>query len=173
MNDTRPSRATPAWQSSTLRGITITVVVSALLAMPPTVMADAFSAQVYRMNHTPTGEINTDYCSRAGIVDTARNSSQVLAYAGGGAHDCLGTVNQVPAGWIATKATGYRDGAQCATSSYYYNTSAASNWMLWITLCSNPSGPQEFKTSSWIKAYDGAGFYWEACCWPVSPIAVY
>jgi hypothetical protein len=171
----------PSRQPGRYRRATTTSLVSAWLlawllgAQPGLVLgAEYFSAQVFIFNHTPAGELNTDYCARAGVVDTARNSSQVLAYAnGGGAHDCAGTVNQVPAGWLATKAVGFRDGQYCAGSSYYYNTSPASNWMLWITLCSNPSGTQLFKTAAYSRAYNGEDGYWNLGNYPISPNAPY
>lgn len=149
---------------------TVIIALSAALVLPSPVAADAFSAQVYIFTRDPVGEVSTDYCSRAGIVDVARNSSQVLAFLDdAGAGNCAGSVNQVPAGWIGTKAQGYRNGVLCGTSGWYYNTDPASNWQLRITLCSNPAGNQEFSSSSWIRAYTGQGGYWENCCWPVSP----
>lgn len=130
-----------------------------LLAQPSLVFADAFSPQVNRIIWTPTGEPETDYCARSGIVTTARNYAQVLAYVnGGGAHDCAGTVNSLPSGWIGTRAGGYRDGGWCGVSGWHYSSQAASNWQLWITMCSNPSGIQEFKTRGDITIYTGSGY---------------
>jgi len=131
-----------------------------LLAQPALVLADAYSAQTYEFWLDPAGsEPVTDYCARSGIVDVARNYGQVLAYDnGGGAHDCVGTVNSMPTGWIGVAVEGYRDGVYCATSQSYFNSSPASNWQLWATMCTNPSGIQNFQTVSLIFAYDGSSY---------------
>lgn len=130
-----------------------------ILAHAGGVAASAWSAQTYETTYDPYGaEPNTDYCSRAGIVDTARNYAQVLAYLAGGS-DCIGTTNQLPSGWIGVEALGYLNGSLCASSGFYYSTQAASNWQLYITLCSNPAGSQSFRTASIISFYDGTSGY--------------
>jgi hypothetical protein len=144
-----------------------------LWAQPALVLANVYSAQVWEWNLTPIGEPNTDYCARAGMVDSARNYGQVLAYTnGGGSHDCLGATNSLPAGWIGIKVEGFRDGGLCGTSSYYFSSQAASNWQLWITLCSNPAGNQNFQSRSFINIYTGAG-YTGGITGPFSPVAQY
>jgi hypothetical protein len=143
-----------------------------ILAQPAIVYADAFSSRTFEFWITPAGEPTTDYCARSGIVDVARSYGQINAYVnGGGAHDCVGTANSVPSGWLGVQVSGYRDGALCSTSSFYYSTSAANNWQLYVTLCSNPSGTQEFYSRSTIKAYDGQS-YWQSTG-PFSPIQNY
>jgi len=141
------------------RGVGAALGALLLLAQPSLVLADAYSPTVNRIVWTPTGEPETDYCARSGIVTTARNYAQVLAYVnGGGAHDCVGTANTLPSGWIGTRAGGYRDGVWCGVSGWHYSSQAATNWQLWVTMCSNPSGIQEFKTRGDITIYTGSGY---------------
>ncbi len=115
------------------------------------------------------GEPNTDYCGRSGVYHTALHYAQVLAYAnGGGPNDCIGTVNQVPSGWIGMRAQGIRDGASCGYSGYWYNDYPASNWQAWVNICSNPAGSQNFRTAVTIKYYTGQYYFIDFG--PTSPI---
>ena len=143
-----------------------------LLAQPALVLADVYSAQTYETVFTPIGEPMTTYCARSGVVDTARNYGASYAYANGGAHSCTSPVNYLPAGWIGVKVEGFRDGVSCGVSSWYYSSQVAWGWQLWITMCSNPSGSQDFQTRSWLRYYDGGAFYFQSFG-PLSPIAAY
>lgn len=143
-----------------------------LIAQPAAVLADdRFSGQIFSTDEQPTGEPVTDYCQRAGIVHTARNYSQILAYTnGGGAHDCAGAVNTLPSGWIGTRSQGFMDGSSCGMSAASYNSSAASNWQLWVTMCANPAGLQEFRARAYGRIYDGSDYVGGNWWGPISPI---
>lgn len=154
---------------------TIMAFVSAwlVLSQPSLVAADVFSARTFETNLTPIGEPNTDYCARSGVVATARNYGQVNAYAnGGGANNCAGAVNVLPAGWIGVRVEGYRDGAFCGTSMWSYTSSATDNWQLYATLCTNPAGSQNFHSRSFINVYTGDA-YTGAFTGPWSPVEAY
>lgn len=147
--------------------------IATLFAQPSLVLADVFSARTWEFHMTPSGEPNTDYCARSGVVDTARNYGQVNAYTnGGGAHDCVGSVNSLPAGWIGVAVEGIKNGASCGWSITYYSSSATDNWQLYATMCTNPAGLQDFTSKSIISAYDGISGYTNAVG-PTSPIAQY
>lgn len=132
-----------------------------LLAQPGLVLADAYSGVTFEAWYNPLGaEPVTDYCAKSGIVTTARNYGQILAYTnGGGAHDCAGAVNTMPTGWLGVEVEGYRNGLFCGQSDTFTNSSDASNWQLWDNACSNPSGFQLFQTKSLIFPYDGEVYH--------------
>lgn len=114
----------------------IRVALTALVVMllvAQTALGGAYSPQTYVLSLDPAGsEPGSDYCSRAGIVDTARNYSLGVVYLSGG-NDRVGTTNQLSSGWLAVRAQGYRDGASCGYSSWYYTTEDSATWQLWIT----------------------------------------
>jgi hypothetical protein len=135
--------------------------------------AEAMSGQTFEAWYDPLGaEPVTDYCARSGITDIARSIGQILAYTnGGGAHDCVGSGNTMPTGWLGVSVEGYRNGVFCGQSSVYTNTQPAWNWMLWINVCSNPSGLQNFQTRSLIFPYDGEDYHTHVG--PMSPALPY
>lgn len=144
-----------------------------VFAQPILVLADVFSARTFEINITPIGEPNTDYCARSGVVATARNYGQVNAYTnGGGAHDCEGSVNSLPAGWIGVRVEGYRDGGLCGSSAWFYSSVATDNWQLYATMCTNPAGSQNFHSRSFINVYKGDS-YTGALIGPWSPVEGY
>jgi hypothetical protein len=148
------------------------IVITSLIGQPAVVLADVYSGQTFEVAFAPVGEPVTDYCSKAGVVDTARNYGASFAYRNEGAHDCGGTTNPLPAGWIGVRVDGLRDGASCGTSSWYHSSQSAWGWQVWIAMCANPSGSQEFRTRSWLRYYDGSEFYFQSQG-PLSPIASY
>jgi hypothetical protein len=155
------------------RGIAAGIAILVLLLQPASAFADVYSATVWLANRTPIGEQNTDYCTRAGVVDVARNYGAVYAYLnGGGPHDCLGTGHVLPAGWIGVKVEGFKDGVSCGISSWYFSSQAAWGWQLWITMCPNPTGQQQFQSRSYINVYLGDA-YSGPFTGPISPVATY
>ncbi len=144
------------------RLIGATLGIWVLMAQTGMVSADSrYSGVTFEAWYDPIGaEPVTDYCARSGIVHEYRNYGQILAYTnGGGAHDCAGSGNTMPAGWLGVMVEGYRSGAFCGQSDSYVNSSAATNWQLWDTTCTNPSGSQNFYTISLIFPYDGDSYH--------------
>lgn len=130
-----------------------------LIAQPANVNATAYSAMTYSFRWTPAGYSQTNLCEQAGEIDTNQNYGQVQGWVNNN-FNCIGTAQYLPSGWYGIKVDGYRDGAYCGSSGYYYSTTYAFGWQIWITLCSNPSGAQSFTTTATGIGYDGTGGYW-------------
>jgi hypothetical protein len=129
-----------------------------ILAQPASVAATAYSALTYSFTWTPAGYPQTSLCQQAGEVDVNRNNgtAQSRSYN----TSCAGSARTLPSGWLGINLDGYRDGAFCGSSGYYYSSSATWSWTLWVTLCSNPSGTQSFTTKARGVGYDGSSGYW-------------
>jgi len=143
------------------------VVVSLLLlAQPASVAATAYSAVTHKFLWTPAGYTLTNLCVQAGEVDVNRNYGQAQAWVFSGSTNCSGTTRTLPSGWLGVFVEGYRDGAYCGSSGWYYSSQATWAWQLWITLCSNPSGQQSFVSYASGAGYDGSTGYYRS-----SPVA--
>jgi hypothetical protein len=143
-----------------------------LIAQPVALVRadDRYSAKIFDINIQPIGEESTDYCQDAAILHTAQNRSAIYAYIStGGTHDCVGSGNYLPSGWIATQAQGFKDGASCGWSGWHYSSQSAYGWILWINLCSNPAGSQDFRTRAYGRIYSGSD-YIPSQTGPSSPI---
>lgn len=160
------------WRAQ-VRLVGAALVVAVLLAQPAMVLG-VQSAVVFVRNLDPIGsEPSTDYCATAGVVDTARNKGQVFAFTnGGGAHDCIGATNTLPAGWMGIELQGLMNGGTCGWSNTSFTSVATSGWTYWVTICPNPAGLQQFVTRSWINIYKGDA-YTGLNGGPFSPVASY
>lgn len=133
-----------------------TIASMAIVASQP-VLGTAWSGWTYRLSMDPHGpEPDTDYCARAGIVNTAVNFGQMRSYNNSG-DDCDGPFNTLPAGWMGVNVHGYRNNGFCSSTSYIWTNVATYGWQVSDNLCSNPAGQQEFYTHTYGAAYDGQG----------------
>ncbi len=145
-----------------LRRATAVLLVVVMYLQPVTAFASVYSAYFYAAKLWPPGYSPpaASACIQSGMVDTAQDYSQAQER-GWVDQSCRGSPHYVPSGYLGTRVSGYRDGAYCGTSQYYYNTQTAFGWQLWISLCSNPSGTQSFYSIGWGTFWDGYG-YWRS-----------
>jgi hypothetical protein len=97
-------------------------------------------------------------CDQSGILDTAVNYNQALSKTTTG----CSYIKDLPAGYLGSEVGGWRDGSFCGFSGVYYSTSTTSAWQLWATMCSNPSGLQEYWTIGWAYGWNGSDYYMSA-----------
>lgn len=138
-----------------------------LLAQPASVSATAYSSVVFKSTWTPVNGIFGVLCVQAGEVDTNRNYGQVWSRYYNGGNNCSGGAQTVGTSVLGISVDGYRDGAYCGSSGWYYNSQSAWGWQLWITLCANPAGVQAFTTAAYCKGYQGypTGNWWDPQDW--------
>lgn len=137
----------------------------AILQAPTAAMATAWSVYSYKIT-VGDNHAYADFCLRAGIVDTAQNQVQTHTYVDG--TPFCGTANKnVASGSLAGYVVGYRDGSYCATSNTAYDSVAAYSFIVYGSMCSNPSGSQVFHTIGYGGVYDdgtecgcGGAYFW-------------
>lgn len=95
---------------------------------------------------------------QSAILDVARNYGQMVSKNYLGTSSCGGANRTLPSGYLGIGVEGYRNGALCGFSGIYYSNVATSAWQLWITLCSNPSGTQDFYTRAIGYGWSGSGY---------------
>lgn len=146
-------------RARTMRGgWPLLATLAVLLVASQPVLGTAYSIWAYRLSMDPAGaEPDTDYCVRAGIIDTVINQTGIKAFENSG-DDCDGPLNNLPATWLGSNAYGYRDGSLCGTTGYWYSNVVAASWQVLDNLCTNPAGPQEFRTKSFGRAWDGDSY---------------
>lgn len=148
----------------TLAKALVGVVPILILLAPTPAFATAWGAWVYEISVHTQAYGWTDYCDRAGIVDTASNriDMQTRANTAG----CSGAAKNVPSGYLGGKVAGYRNGAYCGTSSAAYSSTVTWGFLVYANMCSNPSGSQTFSTIGYGAIYnDGSaggsvGYIW-------------
>lgn len=128
--------------------------VGLLLAQPASVAASAYSPVTSRFTWIPPGYTSTAMCDQSGILDTAVNYNQALSRT----TTACSYIKNLPAGYLGSEVGGWRDGSFCGVSGVYYSTSTTSGWQLWATMCSDPSGLQEFWTTGWAYGWNGSDY---------------
>jgi len=93
-------------------------------------------------------------CDQSGILDTARNYNQALSKT----TSSCSTSRLLAAGYLGSEVAGYRDGSFCGFSGVSYSTTTTAGWQLWATMCSNPSGTQEFWTVGYAYGWNGSEY---------------
>jgi hypothetical protein len=150
-----------------LRRALAVLLVLVFYLQPATVQASTYSSLTYVAKLWPPGYSPpaASACEQAGVIDTARNYGQVQErdYVDS---SCSGSPHYVGTAYLGVKVGGFRDGALCGYSSYYWSTQPAFGWQLWITMCDNPSGTQQFATEVLGSFWDGYG-YWREFVGPV------
>ena len=125
--------------------------------------ASAYAPYSYKLSVPAIGGWG-DFCLRGSIQTGASNHVDTMVHANGGW--CSGSTRNVPSGYLAGKVAGYRSGSYCGTSGVSYSNVTTWGWGVWATMCSNPSGSQEFHTVGYGAIYnDGSkggavGYNW-------------
>lgn len=133
-------------------------LISALLLVPAApALATAWSPWYYRMTvWVNYPQKNVGLCTRAGILDIAKNRSETKTIASG--TNCSSTTSTVPAGYLAAGVDGYRDGVWCGYSGSYYSDASYAIWWVEAHMCSNWSGSEAYHTRARGDIYnDGTG----------------
>ena len=141
-----------------MRRLTALLGILVILAYPSLVAATAYGSLTYQTHWHPPGYADTALCVQPGIVDTARNYSQSVTKNYVGSGSCSGSNRALPSGWIRTQVAGFRSGALCGYSGWYYSNVQTSSWQIWIQMCSNPSGTQVFHTRGYGGGWYGDGY---------------
>lgn len=122
----------------------------------------SYSALTWRAKVNVSGYGDTVTCLKARITTDGSNpvsfGGEIRVYDSIG-NDCSGS-RTLPAGWLGVTLDGYKSGAFCGTTNYYYSPSAT--WIYEIgalNLCSNPSGTQTFHTNVFGRVYQGSFYY--------------
>lgn len=149
------SRRRPVMRSMR-KGLLLPAMVLVLLGLTAGVVyATAWSTWGFVMRVNSPGYGYSNACARAGIVDVADNKSQVRVYSDG---QSCGVTKNLPSGYIAAKADGYRNGAYCSTTGWYFNSVTAAYFAVGQVICSNPAGTQTFNTVGWGGLWNGSSY---------------
>lgn len=139
----------------------IAVLVALLVAANPSVTLAGYasSGQQYRETDWVNGYGYIRSCLEAVITTTSTYATNEGAnYSRDNSGGVCDGAETLPAGWLGVTLDGYRDGSFCGTTNYYYSDSATAGFGVTTSLCSNPSGTQEFHTTVFGRIYMGAGY---------------
>jgi hypothetical protein len=124
----------------------------AILVVPSPAFATAWGAWKYEIT-VPSGFGTwTDYCLRAGIVDTAQNYVDMQSRTS--AATCTSATQNMPGGYMGGYVSGYKNGTLCGSSGTLYTPGTTWGFSVNATMCSNPSGTQTFSTTGTGYVYN-------------------
>lgn len=128
----------------------------AVIAISSVALATATSGYVYKLSVNVPSYGWTDGCIKSTIADVADNKAYTRTAVN--FNKCGSPVQSLPSGYLGARADGYRDGAYCGTTDYYYNSSSTYVFGVGSHLCSNPSGTQTFYTQARGRLWNGSGY---------------
>lgn len=101
---------------------------------------------------TPSGS-TTRVCAEA-AVDTGGSSSVLnIGYTRARYNHPCSTARVMPTGWLSVLVYGYRNGAFCGSSGWHNTAQASATMGIGTSLCSDPSGSQEFWTTQFGRIW--------------------
>jgi len=132
------------------RVVTISAVVALVMA---TVVVSALATATSGRSYRGSPGNNYNLCAEAEIV-TPNMDNNAWTISQDYNTGCWNDNYSAPSGWLGAYAMGYRDGAYCGTTGFYYNSVSTYRFGVGSVLCSNPSGTQAFKTGADSKGWN-------------------
>jgi len=106
------------------------VLMGALISFEGVALATATSGDVYKLTTGPYGSTYVDNCLKATITTGADNIADIYSFSDKEPSRCDGSyAYSMPGGYLGIDASGYKNGAYCGSTGYYYNSGAyVWNW---------------------------------------------
>jgi hypothetical protein len=137
------------------------VLMGALISFEGVALATATSGDVYKLTTGPYGSTYVDNCLKATITTGADNIADIYSFSDKEPSRCDGSyAYSMPGGYLGIDASGYKNGAYCGSTGYYYNSGPTSGIGVGSKICSNPFGLQTFYTVATGEVWDYYYTYW-------------
>lgn len=133
--------------------VLVAIVAAAILGSSIPAYATATSGITFKGNPLLANGQTIDGCAEAVIADVVDFKSFIYSYAPVGAY--CSSRQSVPAGYLGTWLTSWKNGQYCGVSETVYNSVTASGWGVGGYFCSNPAGVQGFYTRANSLYYAG------------------
>ncbi len=131
-----------------------------MVSGPTEASATASTGYIYELTTGPYGSTYADNCVNSVIADVANNNAYIESDTD--PHDCnTSYAYTMASGYLGANADGYKNGAYCGSTGYYYTSGAASGFGVGQQLCSNPAGSQTFDTVATGTIWDYVSGTWQ------------